>query len=111
MGFPHLAHLIAQDPDGELYVFRSFSELGARTLLHLQSEIALLEKEQKRLDEEAANFDADRHVQMMLTRWEGLERLDDEARHNTDVQKRIELADLIATKLERYCKLTDHRHC
>ena len=42
-GFPSLSHFISQDNDAA--IFRRFSRLGARNLLHLQSKVANLEKQ------------------------------------------------------------------
>jgi hypothetical protein len=101
MGFPQLAQLVVQDPDHETYLFRSFDQLTTRTLLQLQSELAHLEKEQQRLDEEGEKLGSNRSVQMMLTRWQSLDDLDDETQKDPDVRRRIELADRIAGKFER----------
>ncbi|KAG4437976.1 hypothetical protein IFR05_006557 [Cadophora sp. M221] len=49
-GFPSLAHFISKDADAA--IFRSFSELGARNLLYLQSNLNELEIELKRVDRE-----------------------------------------------------------
>ena len=108
MGFTQLSDLISQDPDHETYVFRRFDKLAVRTVLQMQSELALLENEQRRLDEEAAKLSPNRRLQMMLTKWESIDRLDDDAKADEDVTKRILLADEIATKLERYCKLPSY---
>ncbi len=110
MGFPQLADIVAQDTDKELYIFRSFNTMSTRILLQLQSELASLEKEQQRLDEEATKIQYDRRLQMMLTSWRSLEDLDSEARSNSEVVQRVELASRIADKLERYCECLDVHH-
>lgn len=111
MGFPQLADLIARDRDHETYVFRSFSQIATRTLLQLQNELAILEKEQHRLDDDAAKLTSSRQVQIMLTRWRDFDALDKEARCDPEVKQRIELANKIAEKLERYCGCVGKSDC
>lgn len=52
-GYPALASWVARDPDSESFVFRKFICLGARNILHLQSQLISLEKEIDDLDAEA----------------------------------------------------------
>jgi len=51
-GYPSLAAFIASDPDHTSAIFKRFRRLGARDLLHLQSEIAELQAQQDALDEQ-----------------------------------------------------------
>ncbi|KAF2182350.1 hypothetical protein K469DRAFT_586666 [Zopfia rhizophila CBS 207.26] len=51
-GYPSLAAFIASDRDQTAAIYRRYNRLAARNLLHLQSELAELEAEQDRLDEE-----------------------------------------------------------
>jgi hypothetical protein len=52
-GYPALAAYISRDPDHEAYIFRTFGQLGARKLLHLQCQLTELEHELNEMDEEA----------------------------------------------------------
>jgi hypothetical protein len=50
-GFPSLAAFIASDRDKTTLIFKRFDRLAARNLLHLQSELARLQKQLDNLDE------------------------------------------------------------
>lgn len=50
--FPSLGRFVASEPDAGTLVFGRFDSLLARNLLFLQSELAELEAEQRRLDTE-----------------------------------------------------------
>jgi hypothetical protein len=50
-GFPALAAFIASDNDQTSAIFKRFKRLGARNLLHLESELAELEAKQDYFDE------------------------------------------------------------
>jgi hypothetical protein len=108
MGFPQLSEFVSQDPDHETYVFRSFSKLAARTLLQLQSELSLLEQEQERLDEASKSRD-NVQVQRMMIFWQSTERWEKDGVQDESVKRRIELADEIAAKIERYCMQLDQK--
>lgn len=58
-GFPSLANFIASDRDRTTFIYRQFDELAARNLLYLQSELAELQTEQRKYDEEDAHTDLD----------------------------------------------------
>jgi hypothetical protein len=58
IGYPRLAAFIANDEDKSTTIFRRFQRLSARNLLYLESELADLEEEQSRLDEESRYDDA-----------------------------------------------------
>jgi hypothetical protein len=53
MGYPRFAAFIANDEDRSTTIFRRFQRLSARNLLYLESELAYLEAEQDRLDQES----------------------------------------------------------
>lgn len=102
-GFPSLSHFVASDPDDGAFVFRRFDRLSARNLLFLQSEIAELEAEQRRLDDEDA---APRILEESASRQDWAVFVD----RATDVtspfhgkeRRRIKLAKRIQKKLKEY---------
>lgn len=51
-GFPSLANFIASDRDRTTLIYKRYDELAARNLLYLQSELAELESEQRKFDEQ-----------------------------------------------------------
>lgn len=53
MGYPRFAAFIANDEDRSTTIFRRFQRLSSRNLLYLESELAYLEAEQDRLDQES----------------------------------------------------------
>lgn len=99
-GYPAVADFIARDPDHEGYIFRRFNRLAARRLLHLQSEIITLEHKQEALDQEARTSN-DQDLRLSTRNWEFL-------RGNAQIReaerKRVELAEQIDVKLEKYRK-------
>ena len=56
-GYPSLSAWIALDPDSETLIFRNFTRLSARRLLHLQSQLLELESQLDELDAEARRSD------------------------------------------------------
>ena len=50
LGYPSLAADIASDTDKSSHIYRRFERLSARNLLHLQSEVAVLESRLDQLD-------------------------------------------------------------
>lgn len=56
-GYPSLAAWKALDPDSETLVFRKFTRLSARRLLHLQSQLLELEYQLDELDAKARRSD------------------------------------------------------
>ncbi|KAH8757403.1 hypothetical protein BGZ57DRAFT_644810 [Hyaloscypha finlandica] len=54
MGYPRFAAFIANDEDRSTTIFRRFQRLSSRNLLYLESELAYLEAEQDRLDQESS---------------------------------------------------------
>lgn len=51
-GFPRVAHKIASDPDKTAFLFRRFDQLSARNLLYLEAELAELESQQNKFDDQ-----------------------------------------------------------
>ncbi|KAL5338625.1 hypothetical protein BJX70DRAFT_195373 [Aspergillus crustosus] len=54
-GFASVAKWMSLDPNSQSYIYRQFSELGARNLLYLQCELLVLEKNLRELDITNAN--------------------------------------------------------
>jgi hypothetical protein len=67
MGYPRYSAFIASDEDKSTTIFRRFERLSARNLLYLESELAELEAEQDRLDEESSKF---LDLQMSAQSWD-----------------------------------------
>ena len=101
-GYPAVAASIAQDPDQETFIFRKFSILTARTLLHLQSEILYLEQQLHYQDEKAA-ASADVDDRLHQRSHETMVR-SAEAGH-PGAQKQRDLLEKIRIKLTDYRKL------
>lgn len=99
-GYPALAAWIARDPDNEAFVFRKFGPLGARNLLHLQSQLIALEKEIDELDEEARTSD-DLEARQSLRRWETLMRYAQEEGRRE--KKMVEKLEELGKVLREYC--------
>lgn len=98
-GYPALAAWVGRDPDGETLVFRKFSRLSVRNLLHLQSQIIQLEHELDELDDEARRS-SDLDARQASRRWETLQEL---ARDPTRSEKaRLDKAGEIAAKIKEY---------
>jgi hypothetical protein len=100
-GYPALANWIARDPDSETYVFRKFSRLGARNLLHLQSHLITLEYEIDQLDDEARRSD-DYEARQSSRRWETLTKHAEDSKRPE--KERLEKAKELEIKLKEYCK-------
>lgn len=56
-GYPSLAHFIASDRDRTTLIYKRYDELAARNLLYLQSELAELEKNQRKFDQQDLTAD------------------------------------------------------
>jgi hypothetical protein len=126
MGYPRYSAFIASDEDKSTTIFRRFQRLSARNLLYLESELAELEAEQDRLDEESSR---DPYLQMSVQSWdllclqgiarasamvEGKVEEDDDDERNLDehrarieaaAQQRFHLALRIREVLKTYRKL------
>jgi hypothetical protein len=53
VGYPRFAAFIAHDEDRSTTIFRRFQRLSTRNILYLESELAYLEAEQDRMDQES----------------------------------------------------------
>jgi hypothetical protein len=101
-GYPALSSWIARDPDSETFIFRRFSRLAARNILHIQAQLFALEHEIDQLDEESRNSD-DLEARQSLRRWETLmEHARDTKRTES---KLIQKLDQFKTLLKEYCTL------
>ncbi|KAF2113986.1 hypothetical protein BDV96DRAFT_495249 [Lophiotrema nucula] len=97
-GYPSLAAFIASDRDQTSAIFKRFKRLGARNLLHLQSELAELEARQDELDDEARRSQ-DLFTKQCLRNWPEfcLAASSDERQ-----RERKELAEAIKATLRDY---------
>jgi hypothetical protein len=98
-GYPSLAAWIANDEDGEGFIFRRFNRMSARHLLHLQCQLTELEHEIDQLDEQAR---LDRSERISSRRWESM--VEKAAGPNNPETKRIETAEKLGQKLKEYRK-------
>lgn len=73
-GYPRFAAFIAHDEESSTTIYRRFQRLSARNLLYFESELAELEAEQDRLDQES-NIHPD--LQHALSSWKHLNELSD----------------------------------
>jgi hypothetical protein len=104
LGYPALAEWIAGNPDYETFIFRRFDRLGARNLLHLESQVSELERRLELLDERAHRETIQNPEDLELSRsnrsWEVFsERAKDPALLE---HKRLALANEISEKLRQY---------
>lgn len=100
-GYPALAAWIARDPDNEAFVFRKFGRLGARNILHLQSQLIAIEHEVDQLDGEARRSN-DLETRQSSRRWETLMEHAGDA--NRPEHKRVEKLNELRTLLREYCR-------
>ena len=103
-GYPSLATWIARDPDKESLVFRKFGRLGARNILHLQSQLIALEHEIHELDDEARRS-SDLEARQSSRRWETLMKYADDS--NRPEKKRVEKLNELRALIKEYCMFTD----
>ncbi|KJX95072.1 hypothetical protein TI39_contig4134g00039 [Zymoseptoria brevis] len=100
-GFPAVTRFIARDPDSETFVFRKFSQLTARNLVHMQSELIDLERQMKELDRKAEPAPSNDLEFVLASRsWETMKRLADE--RDGDERGLMSLSEKIEAKLEKY---------
>ena len=98
-GYPALSTWMARDPDNETFVFRKFDRLGARNILHLQSQLIALETEIDVLDE-AARHSNDLEAQQSSRRYETLMKNANDV--NRPEKKRVEKLDELKGCLKEY---------
>lgn len=98
-GYPSLAAFIASDRDQTSAIFKRFKRLGARNLLHMQSELAELQAQQDEFDYKAQHGDPD--AKQFSRNWPDFCT----AALSDDTEKeRKELAESICTVLRQYSK-------
>ncbi|KAF8860881.1 hypothetical protein BDZ45DRAFT_777884 [Acephala macrosclerotiorum] len=73
-GYPRFAAFISHGEDSSTTIYRRFQRLSARNLLYLESELAELEAEQDRLDQESGTHP---DLQLALSSWKHLNDLTD----------------------------------
>ena len=103
-GYPSLAKFIISDSSGKCaQIYRGFHELAARNLLHMQSQLAELETQQRAFDEEDWASE-DLEGKARCRDWGELKTTADDASSDQRVaaQQWIELAFEIQAKLEKY---------
>ena len=96
-GYPALAAWMACDLDDETFIFRRFSNLAARNILHLQAQLFALEREI--LDADAAARRPGAIVSSM--RWETLMR--DSKDPERPEHKRVQDINRLKDLLKDYC--------
>jgi hypothetical protein len=101
-GFASVADLVASDSDKSGTIYRRFDRLSARTLLYLESKLAVLESAQERFDEEDGADDSFA-LKSAATSWEEFEEHAKDL-DRPEIQKRMNLATEIATTLKTYRK-------
>ncbi|KAF7189846.1 hypothetical protein HII31_08953 [Pseudocercospora fuligena] len=100
-GLPALAAFLAGDPDSETYIFRKFSVLTARHLVHLQCELLELEQQLKSLDDDL-NTKGDLQATLSFRDWdEFIANAEDQSRGEWKLNQ---LVQKIGHKLEEYRK-------
>jgi hypothetical protein len=101
-GFASVANLVASDPDKSGTIYRRFDRLSTRTLLYLESKLAVLESAQERFDEEDGTDDSFA-LKSAATSWEEFEEHAKDL-DRPEIQKRMKLATEIAATLKTYRK-------
>jgi hypothetical protein len=101
-GFALVASKINSDADKTTTIYRRFDELSARNLLFYQAELAELEEQQKRQDEEdcAAKDEASVECQSDWNRFAKAAKSTDVA--NRREAEKMKLAMVIRERLEKY---------
>ena len=99
-GYPSAAAWIAQDADGEAFIFRRFSRLGARNLLYLQAEVIVLERQLDGFDQ-ATHDSFDMQLKSTARDWEAFE---DSRARSAEVEERMRLVLRLRARLKEYCE-------
>ena len=111
-GFPRVAEKLASDPDKTTTIFRRFDRLSARSLILQEAELAELEAELDRLDQEDDDSTSGGgEVRDCHTQWTIFERLATGRDSNGDPTNpgqaaKLELALKIRSKIKEYRKLS-----
>ncbi len=110
-GFPRVAYKLASDPDRTTTLFRRFDQLSARNLLYLEAELAQLEAQQNRFDDQDL-IAADETTLECHTNWSKFDRHAKEKNTDTTFKQpgqaaKMELALKIRGKIKEYRKPRD----
>jgi len=107
-GYPAVGRWMAEDPDGEPFVFRKFDDLAAQNLLALQSELLEMEERLKGLNH-AAFLGPDMAIKAAAREWEVLIQQNAGEHSQPEVvnvaRQRMALIKEIREKLKEYRKL------
>jgi hypothetical protein len=95
-GFPSLAEFIASDRDKTTLIFKRFDRLAARNLLHLQSELARLQKQLDDLDEKDGSSMSQKQC---LRNWDDFMAA---VGQGTSQKERFELSERIRQTMKDY---------
>lgn len=104
-GFPSLAAFIASDKDKTTFIFKKFDGLAARSLIHLQSKLADLQKLQDEYDAEEAKQDL--HRKQLSHNWSDFCQA---AVSDPKQKARLELAEQIQATLKDYRMSQSNRY-
>ena len=102
-GYPSLAKWIAEDPDNETFIFRSFKQLSAQNILYLQSQVIALEEKLNTLDSEIRqkkDVNGKMDERQCLRRWETFVELSNAG--NPTITERMKIVNEIQHKLKEY---------
>ncbi len=104
LGYPALAEWIAGNPDYETFIFRRFDQLSARNLLHLESQVAELERQLEVLDEQARQERIQNPEDLEMSRSNRSWHVFSDRAKDTSLleSKRMALATEISEKLKQY---------
>ena len=97
-GYPSFAAFIASDTDKSTHIYRRFDRLCARNLLCLQAELAELEAQQDRLDDD--DFSATTEQKRYVRNWGALRQK--AAEGSMRERERLNVAMKIREKLQQY---------
>jgi hypothetical protein len=100
VGYPSLATFIARDPDHSTAIYRRFDRLSARNLLHLQAELATLEKRQDELDKQDLMSDK-LDAKEKARNWDTL-LAQAESGSDDEAEERVKTAKAIREKIKEY---------
>jgi hypothetical protein len=103
-GFPSLAGFIATDRDQTSAIFKRFKRLGARNLLHLQSQLAELQAELDIFDYEEGKHDL--KTKQYSRNWD---RFCAAAEHDPRQKQKKVLLDKIGRTMGEYRKISPFR--
>lgn len=98
-GYKAAAAWVANDPDGETFLFRKFGVLAARNLLYMQAELLALEAEIQELDT-SMELSRDIETDDILRTWEALQEQAEAG--GALAKKQVELMANLQDKIKTY---------